>query len=264
MGSYWNLTASYTFASGFWDVNGKDMDKIVKYLHNHGSTLLGLTRFDSNAIREGHNKKDESPGTKTPGDNAYQYPYLKLMADRDEAERVVLSFYGMLAHGMTRNTFIAGESHTIGPYPGEYYRTLFKPPIIIRNSGFLMLLRLMLVREDYDSNGIPDTLYLAYATPRAWLADGKQIIIRDSPTHFGNLKLTITSHINSHYIEAILTVPNRNPISKLKLKLRVPTGNIISSVTINGKNHRDFNTGGETINLSGMTGNLNIKVNYQV
>ena len=84
----------------------------------------------------------------------------------------MLSLYGQLAAGMTRGTFVAGEGATVAPLGGERYRSMYLPPNGAANAAFLETLRLLLVHET------PDGLELAPATPRAWLAPGKRIVVR--------------------------------------------------------------------------------------
>ncbi|HHW32279.1 MAG TPA: hypothetical protein GXX20_11525 [Clostridiaceae bacterium] len=264
IGSYWNLVTPYGFVSGIIDYDSQFMDGIHKYMKDYGSWLLGLVRFNYYPVEIGSYKSGGLPGYKTPGvDNVYGLSHTQLMAERDDADRLVLALYGKLAHGMTRGTFISGEGDTIGVYPGEYYRTFYLPPCSANNALFLQILRLMLIRESVDENGIPENLYLAYATPRGWLEDGKEIEIQNMPTFFGPVSYTLTSHLNENYIDASVTIPDRDPISNIYLKVRVPVGYTIKNVTINGLPWNNYNAEKEIIDLTGKTGELNIKINYR-
>ncbi|HOX39875.1 MAG TPA: LamG domain-containing protein [Candidatus Brocadiia bacterium] len=265
MGSYWNLCMPYAFSSGLWDPRGEEMDGIVSFLHNHGATMLGLIRFNYYPTRIGSFRSDGLPGYYTTGfDNVYLPAYVQLMADRDEAERLILSFYGKLAHGQTRNTFVCGEGDSVGARPAEYYRSCYGSPCSGNNAGFLLALRLMLVNESFDDEtGLPNELRLAHAAPRQWLDHGKRINISGAPTCFGPVSCEIVSKINDGIVTARMEVPERNTIPALKLKLRVPGGRRMKSVAVNGKSHDGFDAATEIIDLSGLTESLDIVVRYE-
>ncbi len=82
---------------------------------------------------------------------------------------------------MTRDTFIGCEGSSLAAVD-EFGRQLYLPPNSAANSNYLQTLRYLLV-QDYDMNddGKPETLRLLFATPRAWLADGKEIKVANAP-----------------------------------------------------------------------------------
>ena len=265
LGSYWNLCMPYAFASGFWDPHGNDMDRIVGFMRNHGSFLLGLVRFNYYPTPIGSYRAKGLPGYYTTGfDNVYLPDYLQLIADRDEADQLVLSFYGKLAHGQTRGTFVSGEGDTVGERPGEFYRSCYGTPCSANNNAFLLPLRLMLVRESFDrENGLPESLYLAHATPREWLEDGKTIRVENAPTCFGPVSYRIDSHLARNTIEASITLPNRNPAKSTHLKIRAPREYAMDTVHINGKSHSRFDPVTEVIDLSGFEGHIDVTITCQ-
>ena len=55
----------------------------------------------------------------------------RFLADNDQPDQLDLSLYGMLAAGMTQDTYVSGEAVSLLPVSGAYYRTMFMPP----NSG---------------------------------------------------------------------------------------------------------------------------------
>jgi hypothetical protein len=264
LGSYWNLCMPYAFASGFWNPQGEDMDRIVGFMRNHGSFLLGLVRFNYYPTPIGSYRANGLPGYYTTGfDNVYLPDYLQLVADRDEADHLVLSFYGKLAHAQTRGTFVSGEGETVGERPGEYYRSCYGTPCSANNNAFLLPLRLMLVRESFNrETGMPDNLYLAHATPREWLEDGKTIQVNDAPTCFGMVSYKLTSHLAEDRIDANVSLPDRNPAKIVSIRLRVPPGKVIETVSIDGKPYAQFNSATETIDLSGLAGSVNLSITY--
>ena len=265
LGSYWNLCMPYAFASGFWDLQGEDMDRIIGFIRQHGSFMLGLLRFNYYPTPIGAYRENGLPGYATTGfDNVYLPDYLQLIAERDEADYLILSFYGKLAHGLTRGTFVSGEGATVGEVPGEVYRSCYGSPSSANNNAFLLPLRLMLVRESFHRDtGAPDALYLAHATPREWLEDGKSIEVANAPTCFGKVSYTITSRLVENRIDATVTLNTRNPARKTFIKVRAPKGRIIKMVLVNGVPYTRFDAAREVIDLSGLKGTVTLSISYQ-
>jgi len=260
-GSYWNLSFPFAVKTGFL---GTDLlPGYYKYLKDYGGLLLGMVRFNYYPVPVGGFHPDGLPGYNTTGvDNIYGPNMAHIFAMMDDPDRLALSFYSKLAHGMTRKTFISGEGDTVGVYPGEYYRSSFLSPSSYNNAWFLLMLRLMLIYEADDRNGIPVKLCLGWFTPRTWLEHGKEIKVADAPTMFGTLDYTVRSEIGKGKVYAMVQIPERTPASEVSLRLRVPGKKTIKSVTVNGKRHKAFNKADETIDLTGKTGQLNIVVKY--
>lgn len=269
LGGYWNLVAPYGFGSGFFRPGGDEAAGILQYVNTYGGRLLGMTRARDSAAN-----------------SVYGVQYAQFLADNDQADRLVLALYGKLAHGMTRNTFIAGESDNVGPIqtkwpdcrglrgcvfpspstgwtPDEYYRASFNPPNTASNTMFLKTLRLMLLHETWDDAGTPAGLELAYATPRGWLEDGQVIRVKDAPTLFGPISYTIRSSLDRHQVEGEVVLPERDPIGRLSLRLRVPKGKRMAQVLLNGRGTRGFDPDTETIDLTGQTGTVRFRVLYR-
>ena len=111
-------------------------------------------------------------------------------------ERAQVSFYGKLAQGMTRNTFLSAEGTGLRPLD-EFGRPMYLPPTSSGSGFFLHLLRSLLVQDfDSDGDGKPDTLRLLFATPRRWLENGQTIKVENAPTAFGPLSLRVQSKLN--------------------------------------------------------------------
>jgi hypothetical protein len=96
-------------------------------------------------------------------------------------------------------------------------------------SRFVMWLRQLLLWE----NG--DQLWLARATPREWLEDGKTIRIERAKTMFGTVGMIIRSEAAKGKILVELSLPKRKPPSEVWLRLRHPQGKHPRRVSINGK-----------------------------
>src|SRR5581483_583841 len=205
-------------ASGVIRPGSAEADDALRYLLRHGSRLLGLLRFD-------YGRPNGLPGYEAPGsDDVYELGVERFLADNQQADLLALTLYGQLAAGMTENTFVSGEGATIAPVAGEAERSMYLPPNSASNSSFLECLRLLLVHE--TTAGVE----LAYGTPRWWLAPGRRIVVRDAPTKFGRLSYTLTARNGT--VDLDLSPPAAGSVS---LRLRLPTGERLGRVTVDGR-----------------------------
>ena len=86
----------YALASGFFRPGSAEASAILRYLLDHGCRFLGLVRF---APHTGVT----NPGYQRPGtDDVYGTNVARFLADNDQPEQLLLSLYGKLAAGMTR------------------------------------------------------------------------------------------------------------------------------------------------------------------
>ena len=116
--------------------------------------------------------------------------------------------------------------------------------------------RNLLVMEDGQS------LWMARATPRAWLEQGKKIAVRNAPTYFGTLAYEIVSDVDNGKITATVEIPSRNPPKSVLLRFRHPKAAPIKSVTVNGKESKEFDAARELVRLSNFTGKAAVTVSY--
>jgi hypothetical protein len=251
LGSYWNLVMPYALASGIFPPGGPQARGVYRYMLLHGSRLLGLVRAGAYALY-GRDAPPSSSGT----DEVYGINVARFLADNDQADQLVLSLYGDLAAGMTPGTFVAGEAASVAPLGGERARATYLPPNAAANAAFLETLRLMLVHETADAAGRPRGLELAFATPRAWLAPGKRISVAGAPTSFGPVSYALQAGGDS--IRVSVDVPARQSPGSLRLRLRLPVGARVRSVTLAGRPYPRFDAATGTIDLSGRTGSLDL------
>jgi hypothetical protein len=259
-GSYWNLLHPYALASGIFTPGSAEADSIWRYSREQGAVMLGLQRFNYYPTAIGSVFPNGLPGYKTTGDdNVYMIERVRFLAANDKADELVLALYGKLAHGMTRKTFVGGEGHTIGPVPGEYFRSMYLPPTNSNADGFLVALREALVHVGEATSGVPDRLWLAFSTPRGWLEDGKTIAVDRAPTPFGAVSYSIVSRLASRRIDVTATLPASASLRELKLRLRLPAGSAITAAreTVSG---RTVPFSGETLDLAGFTGAVTVQV----
>ncbi len=177
---------------------------------------------------------------------------------RDDPERTLVSFYGMLAQGMTRNTFIGGEGSTLQPVD-EGGRFFYCPPNSAANAHVLSMLRNLLVQDwDLNDDGKPESLRLLFGTSRRWLDDGKRILIERAPTAFGPVSLSVQSNLQQGAVSAKLEMPVRNPPSSVLIRFRLPNGWQIDSARVDRANVAVDPLG--TIDLSHLTETLSIEL----
>lgn len=144
--------------------------------------------------------------------------------------------------------------------PGEYtfreHTTGGPPDKIFEESAFLERFRLMLVMEDGQR------LWLARATPRAWLEQGKKIAIRNAPTHFGTVGYEIVSDVDHGRITASIQMPSRQAPKEVLLRLRHPKAAPIKGVTVNGKEWKDFDSDREIVRLHDQKDSVAVEIHY--
>jgi hypothetical protein len=225
LGSYWNLVMPQLLGSGVFAPDSEIASDVLDFIQQRGGLCMGMMRVQSN------------PGVWVNAqniDDLYTTRYALTLLARDEPDRALVSFYGKLAQGMTRDTFIDGESTSIVPLD-RFGRQVALPPNSAANASFLLQLRHLLVQDiDTDDDGRPDTLRLAFATPRAWLANGKTIEVKRAPTAFGDVTFSIESRLREYEIVARVQLPPR-PCNRALLRLRLPRGNKIVYAVANGQ-----------------------------
>ena len=145
--------------------------------------------------------------------------------------------------------------------PGEYtfreHTTGGPPDKIYEESCFLERFRQMLVMEDAGQ------LWLARATPRAWLEQGKYIAVRNAPSHFGPVSYRIQSDAAKGMIRATVDLPTRLASTDVLLRLRHPIAARLESVEVNGQAWTKFDAPREVIRLAGLTGRAEVTARYR-
>ena len=130
------------------------------------------------------------------------------------------------------------------------------PDKIFEEAAFLERFRNLLVMEDGQN------LWLARATPRAWLEQGKKISVKNAPTHFGTVDYEIVSDVDHGKITATVKMPSRNSAKEVWLRLRRPKSAPIKSVRVNGESWTGFSKDKEVIELTRLAGKVSVAVNY--
>ncbi|NUT55418.1 MAG: hypothetical protein HOQ03_05485 [Thermoleophilia bacterium] len=256
LGSYWNLVMPYALGSGLFEPGSPEAIGALRYVLRHGSRLLGVVRTGAYALYE----KPVYPVSGT--DQVYGINAARFLADNDAADQLVLSLYGSLAIAMTPRTFVSGEAASVAPRAGEHFRSMYLPPNGASNAAFLETLRSLLVHETRDAEGAPAGLELAFATPRPWLRAGRRIMVQRAPTSFGPVSYTLEARTDT--ILATVDAPSRPAPKTLRLRVRLPRGQRVEAVTVNGRAivPPEGERLGETIDLTGHGNHLEVVVRY--
>jgi len=144
----------------------------------------------------------------------------------------------------------------VGPYTFNEHTTRGPADKSFEEAAFLERLRNMLVMEEGDG------LWLARATPRAWLAQGKRIAARNMPTHFGTVTYEIVSDVDNGRITATIALPARRPPKALLLRLRHPDAAPIKSIALNAQPWKDFDAAKEFVRLHDVKGTVRVEARY--
>ena len=250
IGSYWNIIIGYTLASGIFPPGSEQETWIPQYQEQHGGLCMGMLRAGGSEFNfwTGEHRINPLYGTR------YALDTLR----RDLPERALVSFYGMLAQGFTRNTFICAEGCSLTPvdHGGRFF---YCPPNSAANAHFLSMLRSLLVQDwDLDDDGRPETLRLLFATPRRWLEDGQTIKVERAPTAFGEVSVIVHSKLSQGEVIAEVSAPQRQTPQKTLLRIRLPSRWQISSAKIEEQQLTPDEQG--TLDISRFKGNFTVHV----
>jgi hypothetical protein len=253
IGSYWNIIIGYTIGSGIFPPGSEQENWLPHYQEQHGGLFMGMLRSGgmSNTFWNTEYKVNPLYGTR----------YVQDVLRRDDADRALVCFYGMLAQGFTKNTFECGEGAALVPTDPRG-RLFYLPPNSAANSHLLSMLRYMLVQDsDLNDDGKPETLRLAFATPQQWLEDGKGFKLEKAPSTFGLVSLKFASHLSQGEVLAEVELPQRNEPDKILLRARVPDGWKVIAAKVAGKNIAADEKG--TIDITGLKGKQTIHFSVQ-
>jgi hypothetical protein len=212
----------------------KELDKVlIDNLTANGSFLMGLPRG-----------RDHLTGFLDFG-SAYS------RIRNDWIPNYLLMFDAFRAHLYSPGTWTTVESRRLGGLLGGPYAT----PSQITTP---ILTKWLLVFEDPSE----PVLWLAKATPRVWLEQGKKIGVTGAPTRFGAVGYELQSDIDHGKVSAVLHLPAAYNATT-KLRIRAPGEKHMQSVTVNGTPWKDFSPQEEVITLPpSYKGSVNIEVSY--
>jgi hypothetical protein len=246
-GSYYGLMIPYVLGSGVFDFLDNSEQWIIDYLRNHGGIAMGMIRSTPH----------QGEFNNEPGVNPlYGLRYNLALLRRGDRDHALVGFYGQLAQGMTRDTFVGGEGSRF-LHGDEKGRSFYLPPNSASNACWLTTLRYLLIQDwDLDDDGKPDTLRLLDAIPPRWLKDGATLSVENAPSAFGPLTFRAESHLSKGEVVVTVDAPAR-PVWKWQLRLPGPTGYRITGVRIGNDEERRDADG--RIDLTGRTGKVVVR-----
>jgi hypothetical protein len=247
-GSYWNLVSPYAAASGVFLKGHPLQDALIRYPEMHGGLCMGMVRFDQHS----------GLFANTEGvDDLYTLRRAELLLRDDRPDDALVAFYGKLAQGMTRDTFVSGEGSSLRPLDG-HGRPLYLPPNAAGSAFFLTLLRGMVVLEvDGDEDGRSDELRLAHATPRHWFREpGARLEVRGAPTSFGAVSFRLERSANGEELRGEVTLPTGRP-DRVRLRLRIPDRMMLGTV-VDGAGNEVSRSDRETLLLDGAAATISL------
>jgi hypothetical protein len=209
MGSYYDLMAPYIIGSGVFGPDSERESCMINYLREHGGLAIGMIRSTPH-----QGEFDKQPGVNVLYGLRYQLALLR----RDDRDHALAGFYGHLAQGMTRGTFIGAEG-TRFLHGDRLGRSMYLPPNSASNAMFLTTLRYLLIQDWEEDDGRPAVLRLLYGVPSGWLKDGATVKMERAPTMFGEITFRVESQLSSGKVIMHISPPPRRPD---RFSVRVP------------------------------------------
>ncbi len=169
----------------------------------------------------------------------------------DLPREFLLLYYAHMAHIYSRGTWTSVEGAKIdGTLTGPYCT-----PAQVTIPTFT---KWMLVFEDPHE----PVVWLAKATPRVWLEQGKKIAVANAPTRFGSVGYEVRSDIANGRVSGVVHMPEGSKAA-VKLRCRVPGGKRMHAVTLNGAPWTDFSADQELVTIpASYSGTIRLEITY--
>jgi hypothetical protein len=252
-GAYYHYWVDMELHYNFFNPGDQLADWLVNYLQQRGGFVLGCTRARSKADYGWIN------------DN-YNAGYYEYGLRRGEIERFLLGFYSRLAFDSTRYSYVNSEGSPLIGYntrDGGFVGAEYSFPNSAANAETLDMLRFMLILEERKNNLDTGIIDLARGTPRAWLADGKKIVVARAPTDYGAISFTLESNVRQGTISAHIEAPQRKKYRAIRLYLRHPESLPLKHVMVNGKNYDNFDAADGCITLPAGSAKFEVEAEYR-
>jgi hypothetical protein len=232
---YYSLVAPLVLETEFFSATDPHYRWITDFMEQRAGLLLGMDRVWDGV------------------DHAYTYGYALEQLRHGDVGKFLLTFYGSLAYGMTRDTYSAVEVTRITE--GFNEGTL---PHTYSNTQQLRMLRMMLVKEEGGE------LWLAPGTPRAWLDTRDGFAIRNAPTNYGMVSLRVLPEPGSKVVRAsVECVSASGAATPSKVRLRLASN--LGAITSAAMNGISASIEGDSVVFDGkmLRGKLEFEVHYK-
>jgi hypothetical protein len=215
------------------ELTAEQADIIVKNLAANGGSMFGLLRY----------------GVNLDGFLDYGPAYARMQFDW--VREFLLLYYAHMAHLYSPGTWTSVESSKIDGTLGGPYCTPAQVTIPT-------LTKWMLVFEEPDDA----VVWLARATPREWLGQGKKIGVTAAPTRFGKVSYELRSDVQHDRVSAVIHAPEDSAVT-IKLRCRVPGGKKMRAVKLNGEKWMDFSVEQEVVVIPPrFQGEIAVEISY--
>lgn len=161
------------------------------------------------------------------------------LLQHDRVREFLMLFHAHRAHLHTRGTWTALECADLDRARGEHW-----PYCVPAQLTVPLLTRWMLVFTDAQDRSV----WLARATPRAWLRPGQTIRVSGAPVGGATIDYTIVAAPDAAIVRVTVTLSDPLDVP-LRLRLRVPLGRRLAGVEIDGVPYDAFDADTEVIDL---------------
>jgi hypothetical protein len=234
----------YLLISGLYDPRGREAQWILDDFQDNRymSPPYGYAIVD-----EDHDWFGRGGISIQPNLLAGLMPYL----DRDEPELYLWMFFNAWA-ACYREEINAMVEH---PYPVLGYANTAHPKTS-DEANAVMWLRYLFVY------GPEDGLYLGRAVPRAWLAQREPSGLEDVGTRWGRASVKYFPAGADGTITVRVDLRHTTRPPKTVIRFRHPEGKPVNAVTINGREHRAFDTAKGDVDISDQDGAMEIVARF--
>ncbi len=248
-GEDWNRSWAYSIEVGshhlaanrVLDPHSDDVGWMMDYLEDVQFLRSGMGDYP-----EEKNRKDVFCFGGFAKVQPYYGRFAEVYALRDDVKPFVRSYFNAIPTLLSRENLSFWEHfHNTGGWNKTH-----------ETGWFLCQTRLMLVEERGDE------LWLAPMITNQWLQDGMKVSVQNAPTRFGKVSYTIASSAARGTIEAAIQPPERTPPKRIVVRIRHPEGKPIRSVTVDGREHKEFDPQKETVVLAPAAGPIQVKASF--
>lgn len=255
-GNYYQLFAPLMLDTGVLPRRGQEYHWVTEYLEKTGRLFAGQGRFGALLGLDAHYTLGYVRGLllESKGDEflAAVACHLAMSMDPDVYSMPeVTHFYGT-ARQRRQDELSALTDWYFAPFPRSTEWWTFADPSTAGPGVVLQYLRNMLVCEELNPDDLPTgNLWVCPGIPREWLAGQEPIAAEGMPTFFGPVSFRIEPQPEERKIRATVVPPSGKSLTQVTLWLRLPDGERIRQVTVNGKPWTEFSPDREAVYLSG-------------
>ncbi|MBI2193420.1 MAG: hypothetical protein HYU36_15705 [Planctomycetes bacterium] len=174
-------------------------------------------------------------------------PYLL----RDQVEHFLRAFFNGFA-ACWRPELRAMTEHpspTLADWAGDHFKSSDEAMVSF-------WLRSMFIQE------VGNDLYLGRGLPRAWLASGETLFLKNAATHFGRMSFEIEARPGGNSIRARIDPPTRRPPARIFVRFRHPQKLALRRVTVGGRPWPDIDPAREWVILPPLTAPAELEARY--